>query len=156
FAPQWMPASAGMTFNETASTERRTPETMTDRLEDLFERNRVWARNMETRSPGFFTSLLQQQAPPYLWIGCSASRVPANELVDLPPGEVFVHRNVANVVVHSDLNCLSVMQFSVDVLKVAHIIVVGHSRCGGVTAALTDEQVGLSDNWLRHVKDVRN
>ena len=111
---------------------------------------------MEAARPGFFSSLLQQQVPRYLWIGCADSRVPANELVDLKPGEMFVHRNVANVVVHSDLNCLSVIQFATEVLKVMHIIVVGHSQCGGVRAALEDRRIGLADNWIRHVQDVRN
>ncbi|HET7864440.1 MAG TPA: carbonate dehydratase [Burkholderiaceae bacterium] len=129
---------------------------MPTRLQDLLDNNRRWARKVETRTPGFFTSLLQQQAPQYLWIGCADSRVPANELVDLAPGELFVHRNVANVVVHSDLNCLSVIQFATDVLRVRHIIVVGHSNCGGVAAALEDRRVGLADNWIRHVQDVRN
>jgi carbonic anhydrase len=129
---------------------------MSQDLEDLFERNREWAAATEERTPGFFTRLLKQQSPQYLWIGCADSRVPANELVNLLPGELFVHRNVANVVVHSDLNCLSVMQFAVDLLKVQHIIVVGHSGCGGVRAALLDQRVGLADNWLRHVQDVRN
>ena len=125
-------------------------------LQELLESNRLWAAATEQRSPGFFTSLLAQQAPQYLWIGCADSRVPANELVDLAPGEMFVHRNVANVVVHSDLNCLSVIQFATDVLQVRHIIVVGHSQCGGVVAALEDRRVGLADNWIRHVQDVRN
>jgi len=129
---------------------------MTTQLQELLASNRLWAAKTEARSPGFFTGLLQQQAPQYLWIGCADSRVPANELVDLQPGELFVHRNVANVVVHSDLNCLSVIQFATDLLKVKHIIVVGHSRCGGVMAALTDMRVGLADNWIRHVQDVRN
>jgi carbonic anhydrase len=125
-------------------------------LPELLDNNRRWAKKMEAARPGFFTSLLQQQAPRYLWIGCADSRVPANELVDLAPGELFVHRNVANVVVHSDLNCLSVIQFATDVLQVRHIIVVGHSQCGGVMAALEDRRVGLADNWIRHVQDVRN
>ncbi|HEY1090559.1 MAG TPA: carbonate dehydratase [Burkholderiaceae bacterium] len=125
-------------------------------LQDLLDNNRRWAEATEAREPGFFTRLLAQQTPQYLWIGCADSRVPANELVDLLPGELFVHRNVANVVVHSDLNCLSVMQFAVDQLKVKHIIVVGHSNCGGVRAALYDIRVGLADNWIRHVQDVRN
>ena len=129
---------------------------MTKQLQELLASNRLWARKMETRSPGFFTGLLALQAPQYLWIGCADSRVPANELVDLLPGELFVHRNVANLVVHSDLNCLSVIQFATDVLKVKHIIVVGHSRCGGVAAAMNDTSIGLADNWIRHVKDVRN
>ncbi len=128
---------------------------MTTQLDELFERNRRWAEATELRSPGFFTRLLAQQAPQYLWIGCADSRVPANELVDLQPGEVFVHRNVANVVAHGDLNCLSVIQFAADVIQVRHIMVVGHSRCGGVTAALEGRRVGLADNWLRYVQDVR-
>jgi carbonic anhydrase len=125
-------------------------------LQDLLDNNKRWAADTEAREPGFFSSLLKQQTPQYLWIGCADSRVPANELVDLLPGELFVHRNVANVVVHSDLNCLSVMQFAVDQLKVRHIIVVGHSNCGGVRAALYDIRTGLADNWIRHVQDVRN
>ena len=129
---------------------------MTIQLQELLDSNRLWAAKTEQRSPGFFTGLLAQQAPQYLWIGCADSRVPANELVDLLPGELFVHRNVANVVVHSDLNALSVIQFATDMLKVKHIIVVGHSRCGGVVAALNDTRVGLADNWIRHVQDVRN
>jgi len=129
---------------------------MTTQLQELLDSNRLWAAKTEARSPGFFTGLLAQQAPQYLWIGCADSRVPANELVDLLPGELFVHRNVANVVVHSDLNCLSVMQFATDLLKVKHIIIVGHSGCGGVRAALEDLRIGLADNWTRHVQDVRN
>jgi carbonic anhydrase len=129
---------------------------VTTQLQELLDSNRLWAKKIEAQRPGFFTGLLQQQAPQYLWIGCSDSRVPANELVDLAPGELFVHRNVANVVVHSDLNCLSVIQFATDMLKVKHIIVVGHSNCGGVAAALEDRRVGLADNWIRHVQDVRN
>jgi len=125
-------------------------------LDHLLERNRRWAGEVARRDPDFFGSLLAQQAPGYLWIGCADSRVPANELVDLAPGELFVHRNVANVVVHSDLNCLSVMQFAADVLRVRHVIVVGHSQCGGVRAALEDRRMGLADNWIRHVQDVRN
>src|SRR5512146_1282392 len=123
-------------------------------LEHLLDRNRRWSRDIRARQPDFFQRLTAQQSPKYLWIGCSDSRVPANEIVDLLPGELFVHRNVANVVVHSDLNCLSVMQFAVDVLKVEHIIVVGHYGCGGVAAALQNQRVGLADNWLRHVQDV--
>ena len=129
---------------------------MSTDLRELFERNRHWADKVEKRQPGFFTGLLAQQAPQYLWIGCADSRVPANELVDLQPGELFVHRNVANVVAHGDLNCLSVIQFAADVLQVKHIIVVGHSRCGGVAAALEGRRVGLVDNWLRYVQDVRD
>lgn len=125
-------------------------------LQDLLQNNKRWAAETESREPGFFSRLLKQQTPQYLWIGCADSRVPANELVDLLPGELFVHRNVANVVVHSDLNCLSVMQFAVDHLQVRHIIVVGHSNCGGVKAALYDTRVGLVENWIRHVQDVRH
>ena len=125
-------------------------------LGELFAKNRDWAEATEAREPGFFSKLVAQQTPQYLWIGCADSRVPANELVDLLPGELFVHRNVANVVSHSDLNALSVVQFAVDALKVRHIIVVGHSRCGGVIAALKGLRFGLVDNWLRHVQDVRN
>ncbi len=132
-----------------------TTETNQD-LQDLLAKNKRWAADTEAREPGFFSRLLKQQTPQYLWIGCADSRVPANELVDLLPGELFVHRNVANVVVHSDLNCLSVMQFAVDHLKVRHIIVVGHSNCGGVRAALYDMRVGLVENWIRHVQDVRH
>jgi len=129
---------------------------VSDELEELFASNRRWAAATEEREPGFFSRLLQQQTPQYLWIGCADSRVPANELVGLLPGELFVHRNVANAVVHSDLNCLSVIQFATDMLRVQHIIVVGHSGCGGVKAALEDRRVGLADNWLRHVQDVRD
>ena len=129
---------------------------MNDTLQELFDNNRRWAQATEDREPGFFSRLLQQQKPQYLWIGCADSRVPANELVDLLPGELFVHRNVANLMVHSDLNALSVVQFAVDALQVRHIIVVGHSNCGGVRAAMTNTRAGLVDNWLRHVKDVRD
>lgn len=129
---------------------------MSSELNELFESNRMWARATEARSPGFFTNLLKQQAPQYLWIGCADSRVPANELVGLAPGELFVHRNVANVVAHSDLNCLSVVQYATDMLKVKHIIIVGHSGCGGVAASLHDMRVGIADNWIRYVKDVRS
>ncbi len=125
-------------------------------LAPLFESNRAWARDIEQRTPGFFSRLQKQQSPQYLWIGCSDSRVPANEICGLLPGELFVHRNVANVVVHTDLNCLSVMEFAIDSLKVKHIMVVGHYGCSGVNAALNDIRIGLADNWLRHVKDVRN
>jgi carbonic anhydrase len=124
-------------------------------LNDLFANNRAWAAEITRQDPQFFTRLTRQQAPQYLWIGCSDSRVPANEIVGLLPGELFVHRNVANVVVHTDLNCLSTMQYAVDVLKVRHIIVCGHYGCGGVLAALRDDRFGLVDNWLRHVQDVR-
>ena len=129
---------------------------MTTQLHELLESNRLWAAKTEAHSPGFFTNLLKQQAPQYLWVGCADSRVPANELVDLLPGELFVHRNVGNVVVHSDLNCLSVMQFATDLLKIGHIIIVGHSGCGGIRAALEDLRIGLADNWIRHLQDVRN
>ena len=124
-------------------------------LNHLFEKNRTWAGEMIRQDPDFFLRLSNQQAPDFLWIGCSDSRVPANQITGLPPGEMFVHRNVANVVVHADLNCLSTIQFSVDVLKVGHVIVCGHYGCGGVLAALRDEKLGLVDNWLRHVQDVR-
>ena len=123
-------------------------------LEQLFENNRAWADSMVAKDADFFRRLVSQQAPEYLWIGCSDSRVPANDIVNLLPGELFVHRNVANVVVHTDLNCLSVIQFAIDLLKVKHILVVGHYGCSGVHAALADKRVGLADNWLRHVKDV--
>jgi carbonic anhydrase len=124
-------------------------------LKHLFDNNREWARRISRQDPEFFYKLSHQQAPDYLWIGCSDSRVPANEIVDLLPGELFVHRNVANLVVHTDLNCLTVMQFAVDILKVRHIIVCGHYGCSGVNAALRGDRIGLSDNWLRHVQDVR-
>ena len=123
--------------------------------DELFERNRNWAAAMVAEDPTFFKTLAAQQSPEYLWIGCSDSRVPANELLGLAPGELFVHRNIANVVVHSDLNCLTVLQFAIDVLKVKHIIICGHYGCSGVHAALTNRRVGLADNWLRHVQDVQ-
>ncbi len=129
---------------------------MTTEIDDLFAHNRAWAAQMELERPGFFTKLQSQQRPRYMWIGCSDSRVPANQITGLEPGEVFVHRNVANVVVPTDLNCLSTIQFAVDQLKVEHLMVVGHYGCGGVRAALEDIRVGLADNWLRHVKDVRD
>ncbi len=125
-------------------------------LDELFAHNRAWAAQMETERPGFFTALNAQQKPRYMWIGCSDSRVPANQITGLEPGEVFVHRNVANVVVHSDLNALSTIQFAVERLKVEHVIVVGHYGCGGVQAALENIRTGLADNWLRHVQDVRD
>ncbi len=124
-------------------------------LKHLFENNLDWADARKEEDPEYFRKLRNQQTPEYLWIGCSDSRVPANEIVGLPPGELFVHRNVANVVVHSDLNCLSVMQYAVDVLKVKHIIVCGHYGCGGIKAALDDARLGLIDNWVQHVKDIR-
>jgi carbonic anhydrase len=124
-------------------------------LRQLFQNNRAWADRIRQQEPDFFSKLSQQQLPGYLWIGCSDSRVPANQIVGLPPGELFVHRNIANLVVHTDLNCLSVMQFAVDILKVGHIIVCGHYGCSGVRAAMQGDRLGLSDNWLRHVQDVR-
>ena len=124
-------------------------------LDHLFSQNRAWSEGIRQVKPAFFLELAQQQAPKYLWIGCSDSRVPASQIVGLAPGELFVHRNIANLVVHTDLNCLSVMQFAVDILKVRHIIVCGHYGCSGVGAALRRERLGLSDNWLRHVHDVR-
>lgn len=129
---------------------------MSKELSELFDRNREWATKVEAARPGFFTGLRAQQKPRYMWLGCADSRVPANELVDLLPGELFVHRNVANLLVHSDLNALSVVQYAVDVLGVQHIIVVGHSNCGGIRAAMTNQRAGLVDNWLRHVQDVRD
>lgn len=129
---------------------------MANALQELFDKNKAWAAATEARHPGFFTSLLKQQAPQYLWIGCSDSRVPANEIVGLLPGEMFVHRNVGNVVVHSDLNCLSVIEFAIAQLKVKHIILVGHYGCSGVNAAMTNRRIGLADNWLRHIQDARN
>lgn len=125
-------------------------------LKDLFAHNRAWAAQMEKERPGFFTGLVQQQKPKYMWIGCSDSRVPANQITGLEPGEVFVHRNVANIVVHSDLNALSAIQFAVERLKVEHIMVVGHYGCSGVQAALEGARIGLADNWLRHIQSVRD
>jgi carbonic anhydrase len=127
-----------------------------DTLDHLFVNNRKWSQRITARDPKFFDTLAQQQFPKYLWIGCSDSRVPANEIVDLLPGELFVHRNVANVVVHTDLNCLSVLQYAVDVLSVEHVIVCGHYGCGGIRAALSGASLGLIDNWLRHVQDIRD
>jgi carbonic anhydrase len=124
-------------------------------LQELLDRNRAWSDEIKSREPDFFNALAAQQVPEYLWIGCSDSRVPANQITGLMPGEIFVHRNIANVVVHTDLNCLSVMQFAVDVLKVKHILVVGHYGCAGVKAALLNRRFGLIDNWLRHIQDVR-
>jgi carbonic anhydrase len=128
----------------------------TPNLQELFAHNRAWAAQMERERPGFFTGLMAQQKPKYMWIGCSDSRVPANQITGLEPGEVFVHRNIANVVVPTDLNCLSTIQYAVDQLRVEHLMVVGHYGCGGVLAALHDVRVGLADNWIRHVKDVRD
>ena len=127
----------------------------TTTIDDLLANNREWAQRVECERPGFFTKLTEQQNPKYMWIGCSDSRVPANQISGLEPGEVFVHRNVANVVVPSDLNCLSTIQYAIDQLKVEHLMVVGHYGCGGVLAALEELRVGLADNWIRHVKDVR-
>jgi carbonic anhydrase len=124
-------------------------------LQELFDKNRKWAAQITSRDPDFFERLSRQQAPKYLWIGCADSRVPANEIIGLLPGELFVHRNISNLVVYTDLNCLSVLQFAVDVLKVRHIIVCGHYGCGGVEAAWSNHKLGLSDNWLRHVQEVR-
>lgn len=131
-----------------------TPEDKNN-IEDLLVHNREWAARMQSERPGFFTRLATQQAPKYMWIGCADSRVPANEITGLDPGEVFVHRNVANLVVHSDLNALSTIQFAVEHLKVKHIMVVGHYGCAGVRAALMGTRVGLADNWLRHIQDVK-
>lgn len=124
------------------------------KLQHLFDSNRAWADKIKQQDPDFFSELSKQQAPEYLWIGCSDSRVPANQIVNLPPGAVFVHRNIANVVVHTDLNCLSVIQFAVDVLKVKHIIVCGHYGCAGIHASTEKTEHGLIDNWLRHIQDV--
>ncbi|MET1255213.1 carbonate dehydratase [Aliikangiella maris] len=124
-------------------------------IEHLMQRNQNWASSIKEKHPDFFLQLSEQQSPEYLWIGCSDSRVPANQIIDLPPGEVFVHRNIANVVVHTDLNCLSVIQYAVEVLKIKHIIVCGHYGCGGVKASMEDQQYGLIDNWLQHIKDVQ-
>ena len=129
---------------------------MPNALADLFAHNRAWSSQMERDRPGFFTSLVKQQTPKYMWIGCSDSRVPANQITGLEPGEVFVHRNVANIVVHSDLNALSAIQFAVERLKVEHIMVVGHYGCSGVQAALEGARIGLADNWIRHIQDVRD
>jgi carbonic anhydrase len=141
----------GIAIDKTRQTRSIT---LMGQLEHLFAQNRAWADAIRAKDPEFFLKLSRQQAPEYLWIGCSDSRVPANEIVNLLPGELFVHRNIANVVVHTDLNCLSVMQFAVDVLKVKHIIVCGHYGCSGVRAALRCDRIGLADNWLRHVQDV--
>ena len=126
----------------------------TDDIAELFARNRAWAEQMTATNPSFFSDLAHLQTPQYLWIGCSDSRVPANQITGLAPGEVFVHRNIANVVVHTDLNCLSVLQYAVDVLRVRHVMVVGHYGCGGVGAALGETRLGLIDNWLRHIQDI--
>ncbi len=123
-------------------------------LKHLFDNNKAWADRIELEAPGFFKKLSAQQAPEYLWIGCSDSRVPANDIVGLLPGELFVHRNVANLVLHTDINCLTVLQYAIDVLKVKHIIVCGHYGCGGINAAISKQKVGLADNWLRNIKDI--
>ena len=125
-------------------------------LENLFANNKAWSERMHAENPEFFSRLVNQQSPEYLWIGCSDSRVPANQIIGLAPGEVFVHRNIANVVVHTDLNALSVIHYAVEMLRVKHILVVGHYGCGGVKAALNANRTGLTDNWLRHVQDVRD
>ncbi|MFZ2628463.1 MAG: carbonate dehydratase [Rugosibacter sp.] len=125
-------------------------------MDKIFTANRAWAERVCAEDPNFFDKLAKLQAPEYLWIGCSDSRVPANQITGLLPGEIFVHRNIANVVVHTDLNCLSVIQFAIDVLKVRHVMVVGHYGCGGVRAALENVRLGLADNWLRHIQDVRD
>ena len=124
------------------------------KLNHLFEKNRAWANTMTAQDPKFFQNLADRQKPEYLWIGCSDSRVPANQIIDLAPGDVFVHRNIGNMVVHTDLNCLSVLQYAIEVLEVKHVIVCGHYGCGGITAALENHEHGLVDNWLRHIKDV--
>ena len=123
-------------------------------LKPLFDNNRRWAGRIRQENPDFFEQLAKQQSPEYLWIGCSDSRVPSNQIIDLMPGEVFVHRNIANMVIHTDLNCLSVLQYAVDVLKVKHIMVVGHYGCGGVRAAMGQQRLGLIDNWLGHLRDI--
>jgi len=133
-----------------------TPKIKMIPLQELLTRNHSWSEGERARDPEYFSRLVAQQTPEFMWIGCSDSRVPANEIIGLAPGEVFVHRNIANVVVHSDLNCLSTLQFAIDVLKVKHILVVGHYGCGGVKAAMLDMRMGLVDNWLRHVQDVRD
>lgn len=136
-------------------TSESTAKTDQEALRHLFESNKAWAARIQEEHPDFFQKLSQQQSPQYLWIGCADSRVPANEIVGLLPGELFVHRNIANLVVHTDLNCLSVLQFAVDILKVSHVIVTGHYGCSGVNTAFRGDRIGLSDNWLRHVQDVR-
>jgi len=142
-----------MTYNRTTSANYQ--EFDVPSVEQLFKNNQAWAEKITEENPNFFKQLAQQQTPEYLWIGCSDSRVPANQLLGLMPGEIFVHRNIANQVIHTDLNCLSVIQFAVDVLKVNHIIVCGHYGCGGVLASMSNERLGIIDNWLRHLKDVQ-
>ncbi len=134
----------------------KMPHTTDTSLAHLFENNRAWAQNTRASEPTFFSDLAKQQNPEYMWIGCADSRVPANELIGLLPGEVFVHRNVANILAHSDLNCLSAMQYAIDVLKVKHIIICGHYGCGGVIAVFENRRVGLVDNWLRHIHDIKH
>lgn len=129
---------------------------MSQSIEHLFANNKNWSERMHSEDPEFFTRLVNQQSPEYLWIGCSDSRVPANQVIGLAPGEVFVHRNIANVVVHTDLNALSVIHYAVEILRVKHILIVGHYGCGGVKAAMNDNRTGLTDNWLRHIQDVRD
>src|SRR4051812_4349862 len=149
-------ASSSATFfpNSCILPGMSTSNTAPADINDLLRNNRAWAAQISAQDPTFFPTLEQQQSPTYLWIGCSDSRVPANQIVGMLPGELFVHRNVANVVVHTDLNCLSVVQYAVEVLQVKHVIVCGHYGCGGVRAALENRQLGLIDNWLRHVQDV--
>jgi carbonic anhydrase len=155
--PAYYPTPLEGTMFLALDLENWSPEEVADEnLLHLFDFNRAWSKRMQEIDPQFFTRLSRLQAPQYLWIGCSDSRVPANQIVGLLPGEVFVHRNVANVVAHTDLNCLSVIQFAVEALKVRHIIVVGHYGCAGVNAALRGERIGLVDIWLRHVQDVRD
>ena len=151
--PRRVKFSAGIFSKGWNNATRSTRQEMKT-LKPLFDNNREWAEKIAKEQHGFFERLSKQQNPEYLWIGCSDSRVPANEIVNLPPGEVFVHRNIANVVVHTDLNCLSVIQYAVEVLKVKHIIVCGHYGCGGIKAAMDDHNHGLIDNWLRHIRDV--
>jgi carbonic anhydrase len=148
----WVRTNIGMDTPDFGPDDRKTM----GQMDNLFARNRDWAESIRSRDPEFFLKLSRQQSPEYLWIGCSDSRVPANDLMGLLPGELFVHRNIANVVVHTDLNCLSVVQFAVDLLKVKHIIVCGHYGCSGVRAALRCERIGLADNWIGHVQDVKN
>jgi carbonic anhydrase len=148
-------SSSSSTLETGAARLRFASKVIMDSLSHLFRNNRAWSDRMQRVNPGFFARLSQQHSPRYLWIGCADSRVPANEIVGLLPGELFVHRNIANVVVHTDLNCLSVIQFAVERLRVEHIIVCGHYGCSGVTAALQNQRVGLADNWLRHIQDVR-
>lgn len=148
------PTNETMTMDQKPSSPQKPSTPASEPLAHLFENNRLWVERKLSEDPQYFARLAEQQNPEYLWIGCSDSRVPANQIIGLPPGEVFVHRNIANVVVHSDLNCLSVIQFAVELLKVKHIMVVGHYGCSGVRAALFGTRVGLADNWLHHIQDV--